>query len=143
MVLLDEAVFGSNRLSQAVGGETGGGGGSKGLKAAVLGEGLWVDQADYEAMATLSEYAIAGKPALGTMLEEEIASAGGSLIVTSKSASFTDVRHASSGADFIACGPTTLNTVVRNLVSKHISPSKIRNGDKSGHIAIYSEDYDA
>ncbi|KAI9633732.1 uncharacterized protein MKK02DRAFT_17105 [Dioszegia hungarica] len=124
MVLLDEAAFGSNRLSQAAGAEAGGGGGSKGFKAAALGEGLWVDQADYEAMATLSEYAIAGKPALGTMLEEEIASAVGSLIVTT-------------------CGPTTLNTVVRNLVSKHISPSKIRNGDKSGHIAIYSEDYDA
>lgn len=43
---------------------------------------------------------------------------------------------------FLACGPTTLNTVVRNLVSKHINPARIRNGDKRGNIAIYSEDYD-
>lgn len=41
-----------------------------------------------------------------------------------------------------ACGPITLNTVVRNLVSKQISPARMRHGDKRGHIAIYSEDYE-
>ncbi|WWD19765.1 hypothetical protein CI109_104229 [Kwoniella shandongensis] len=48
-------------------------------------------------------------------------------------------------ADYAAmtCGPVTLNTVVRNLVSKHISPARIRRGDKRGQIAIYSEDYEA
>jgi hypothetical protein len=46
------------------------------------------------------------------------------------------------GLVFIACGPATLNTVVRNLVAKHISPARIRNGDKRGNIALYSEDYE-
>lgn len=43
---------------------------------------------------------------------------------------------------FTACGPVTLNTVVRNLVSKNISPSRIHRGDKRGHIVVYSEDYE-
>nr|XP_031861634.1 uncharacterized protein CI109_002864 [Kwoniella shandongensis]KAA5528706.1 hypothetical protein CI109_002864 [Kwoniella shandongensis] len=86
--------------------------------------GLWIDEADYAAMSIMSEMARAGKPKLSAIVEEEIEIAQGSMIVTT-------------------CGPVTLNTVVRNLVSKHISPARIRRGDKRGQIAIYSEDYEA
>ncbi|OCF43665.1 ferric-chelate reductase [Kwoniella heveanensis CBS 569] len=86
--------------------------------------GLYIDEADHAAMSILSELAKAGKPKLSAVLEEEIEIATGSMIVAT-------------------CGPVTLNTVVRNLVSKNISPKKIRSGDKSGLIAIYSEDYEA
>jgi hypothetical protein len=43
----------------------------------------------------------------------------------------------------VACGPVALNTVVMNMVSRHISPGRIRHGDRRGHIAVYSEDYEA
>ncbi|KAL0245519.1 hypothetical protein I308_104651 [Cryptococcus tetragattii IND107] len=85
--------------------------------------GLWIDEADYAAMSIMSEMARAGKPKLSAVLEEEIEIALGSLIVAT-------------------CGPVTLNTVVRNLVSKSISPSRIHRGDKRGHIVVYSEDYE-
>ncbi|WVQ94849.1 hypothetical protein IAU59_001932 [Kwoniella sp. CBS 9459] len=86
--------------------------------------GLYIDEADHAAMSILSESAKAGKPKLSAVLEEEIEIAAGSMIVAT-------------------CGPVTLNTVVRNLVSKNISPKKIRKGDRTGHIAIISEDYEA
>ncbi|WVN87551.1 uncharacterized protein L203_102734 [Cryptococcus depauperatus CBS 7841] len=85
--------------------------------------GFWIDEADYAAMSRLSEMARVGKPKLSIVLEEEIDLAKGSLIVAT-------------------CGPVTLNTVVRNLVSKHISPSRIRHGDRRGHVVVYSEDYE-
>jgi hypothetical protein len=81
MVLLDEAAFGSSKRASEAGGA--GEGGTSALNG--LREGLWVDQADYESMAALSEFAIAGKPAFGGMLEEETGRAGGSLIVASES----------------------------------------------------------
>ncbi|WVW86333.1 hypothetical protein I302_108377 [Kwoniella bestiolae CBS 10118] len=86
--------------------------------------GLWIDESDYVAMDILTELTIKGKPKLSDMLKEEIDLNLGNMIVAT-------------------CGPVTLNTVIRNLVSKHISPSKIRRGDKSGQIDIYSEDYEA
>nr|ODO04175.1 ferric-chelate reductase [Cryptococcus depauperatus CBS 7855] len=85
--------------------------------------GFWIDEADYAAMSRLSEMARVGKPKLSIVLGEEIDLAKGSLIVAT-------------------CGPVTLNTVVRNLVSKHISPSRIRHGDRRGHVVVYSEDYE-
>ncbi|ORX39399.1 hypothetical protein BD324DRAFT_619556 [Kockovaella imperatae] len=85
--------------------------------------GLWIDRADYHALNAMTEMASAGKPKLATVLEEEISRAEGRMIVAT-------------------CGPVTLNTVVRNLVADSISPSRIRHGDKRGHVAIYSEDYE-
>ena len=99
-------------------------------------DALWIDQADHAAMNIMSEMARPGKPRLSAVLEEEIARAGGSTIVASE---LSSLRL----ADKLACGPVTLNAVVRNLVSKSISAASIRRGDRSGHIAIYSEDYES
>ncbi|KAK4689596.1 hypothetical protein P7C73_g496, partial [Tremellales sp. Uapishka_1] len=85
---------------------------------------LWIDEADHSAMLVMCEMARPGKPKLARLLEEEIEEAQGSLIVAT-------------------CGPVALNTVVRNLVAAHIAPGRIRNGDRRGHIAIYSEDYES
>ncbi|WRT70084.1 uncharacterized protein IL334_007078 [Kwoniella shivajii] len=86
--------------------------------------GLWIDESDYAAMKILTEKAKNGKPKLSSVIEEEVVQAKGNMIVAT-------------------CGPVTLNTVIRNLVSKHISPSKIRRGDERGQIDIYTEDYEA
>ena len=103
---------------------------------------LWVDQSDYAAMNALSEVARPGKPKLSTVLDEEIQQASGSMIVASESRGYESIP-ARKLTRVSACGPATLNTVVRNLVSRRISPGKIRHGDRTGHIAIYSEDYEA
>lgn len=99
-------------------------------------DALWVDQADHAAMNVMSEMARPGKPRLSAVLEEEMARAGGKTIVASKS---TEVNYAYG----TACGPVTLNAVVRNLVSKNISMARMRHGNRSGHVAIYSEDYES
>nr|XP_018261062.1 uncharacterized protein I303_06781 [Kwoniella dejecticola CBS 10117]OBR83220.1 hypothetical protein I303_06781 [Kwoniella dejecticola CBS 10117] len=86
--------------------------------------GLWIDESDYVAMDIMSENSVRGKPKLSAVVNEEVDLQLGNMIVAT-------------------CGPVTLNTVIRNLVSKHISPSKLRKGDKSGQIDIYTEDYEA
>lgn len=115
---------------------------------------IWIDSADYEAMQELSEMARPGKPKLAQVLEEEIELAGGSIIVGSESIrcprprpptrylpEYTEFPNGCL-TDAIACGPVTLNTMVRKIVSSHISPGKIRQGDRTGHIALFSEDYE-
>ncbi|RSH80974.1 uncharacterized protein EHS24_008405 [Apiotrichum porosum] len=85
---------------------------------------LWIDEADYAATSVLSEMARGGRPKLGAIFEEELRAAEGSMMVA-------------------VCGPTKLNTVVRNLVSRHIHPGTILRGDSRGHVAIYTEDYES
>lgn len=95
--------------------------GSDGMSAS---PGLWIDEADYAAMTILSEQARAGRPKLAKIMDEEIEHAEGSMIVAT-------------------CGPEKLNTVVRNLVSRHIKPGRLMQGDKRGHVTIYSEDFES
>jgi hypothetical protein len=101
-----------------------------------MDDALWIDQADHAAMNIMSEMARPGKPRLSAILEEEIARATGSTMVASE---LTPPCRTNP----LACGPVTLNAVVRNLVSKSISATRIRRGDRSGHVAIYSEDYES
>lgn len=105
---------------------------------------IWIDSIDYEAMQVLSEMARPGKPKLAQVLEEEIELAQGSIIVGSESWLIDDFAGFSAKihADPVACGPVTLNTMVRKIISTHISPGKIRQGDRTGHIALFSEDYE-
>lgn len=85
--------------------------------------GLWIDEADYAATSILSESARAGRPKLSQMIDDELGLAEGSIIVGT-------------------CGPVKLNVVVRNLVSRNIRPGRILKGDKRGHVAVYSEDFE-
>lgn len=43
----------------------------------------------------------------------------------------------------LACGPTTLDTVVRNSVSMCTSPERMRRGGRKFRVDIYSEDYES
>ncbi|BEI83758.1 hypothetical protein CcaverHIS002_0403620 [Cutaneotrichosporon cavernicola] len=94
--------------------------GADGLRGSV---GLWIDEADYAATTILSESARAGRPKLSHVIDEEIGLAEGSIIVGT-------------------CGPIKLNVVVRNLVSRNIKPGRILKGDKRGHVAVFSEDFE-
>ncbi|GMK58899.1 hypothetical protein CspeluHIS016_0603410 [Cutaneotrichosporon spelunceum] len=85
--------------------------------------GLWIDEADYAAVTILSETARAGRPKLSQVIDEELRLAEGSIIVGT-------------------CGPIKLNVVVRNLVSRNIRPGRILKGDKRGHVAVFSEDFE-
>lgn len=88
------------------------------------GGSLWIDEADYAATSILSESARGGRPKLAALLEEELDRAQGAMVVTT-------------------CGPSKLNTVVSNLVSRAIEPARIRAGDKRGHVVFYSEDFES
>ncbi|EKC98915.1 hypothetical protein A1Q2_06669 [Trichosporon asahii var. asahii CBS 8904] len=85
---------------------------------------LWIDEADYAATSILSESARGGRPKLAALLEEELDKAQGAMVVTT-------------------CGPSKLNTVVSNLVSRAIKPGRIRQGDRRGHVVFYSEDFES
>lgn len=88
------------------------------------GGSLWIDEADYAATSILSESARGGRPKLAALLDEELEKAQGATIVTT-------------------CGPSKLNTVVSNLVSRAIQPKRIRQGDRRGHVVFYSEDFES
>lgn len=88
------------------------------------GGSLWIDEADYAATSILSESARGGRPKLAALLEEELDKAQGAMVVTT-------------------CGPSKLNTVVSNLVSRAIKPGRIRQGDRRGHVVFYSEDFES
>jgi hypothetical protein len=48
----------------------------------------------------------------------------------------------SSGAVAVACcGPSSLDTVMRKLVSSQIDPSRVRKGDQRGFITFYNEEF--
>lgn len=85
---------------------------------------LWIDEADYAATSILSESARGGRPKLAALLEEELGMAQGPMVVTT-------------------CGPSMLNTVVSNLVSRAIKPGRIHKGDGRGHVVFYSEDFES
>ncbi|KAL7422822.1 hypothetical protein Q5752_002118 [Cryptotrichosporon argae] len=118
MILLDPAGTSSEAYTAHSGG------GAPGAQQGDAGSAMWIDEADYTAMGILSEMARTGRPKLAALLDDEITMAAGSMIVTT-------------------CGPVKLNTVVRNLVSRKISPGKIRRGDARGNITVYSEDYES
>ena len=69
-----------------------GGAGGRGLDGDGGDGGLWVDQADYAAMSIMAEVARPGKPKLASVLEEEIARAGGAMIVASEWTRQNDAR---------------------------------------------------
>lgn len=43
--------------------------------------------------------------------------------------------------DDLGCGPRSLNNLVRNMVAKRISPSKIARGDARGNVELVTEDF--
>jgi len=85
--------------------------------------GIWLDTADYDATNAMAEMARPGRPKLELILSEEIERSRGSIGVGT-------------------CGPASLNAVVRNTVSDHISLSKIAHGDRTGIVGLFSEDYE-
>jgi hypothetical protein len=87
------------------------------------GESLWIDDGDYTAAKIMSECARTGRPPLQKILQEEMAAAQGRTIIAT-------------------CGPVGLNTQLRNLVSSNIDTNKIRSGDPSGYVTMYSEDFE-
>ncbi|KAI5452321.1 hypothetical protein NCC49_000884 [Naganishia albida] len=86
--------------------------------------GLWLEGTDYHSMNVIAEMARLGRPKLDVILQEEIDRARGTLGVGT-------------------CGPASLNALVRNTVASKISPSKALHGDRSGIIALFSEDYES
>lgn len=87
------------------------------------GASLWIDDGDYTAAKMMSECARSGRPPLQSILNEEMRNASGQTIIAT-------------------CGPVGLNTTLRNLVSTSIDTAKIRRGDSSGYVTMYSEDFE-
>lgn len=82
-----------------------------------------LDDYDREDLNIIAELARGGKPDISAILDAEIERSQGKIVVT-------------------ACGPKSLNNLVRRLAGQRISPGKVRNGDQSGHVEFISEDFD-
>jgi len=81
-----------------------------------------MDVYDKEDLNVIAELARGGKPDLDAILDGEIEKSQGSVIVG-------------------CCGPTALNNLVRGMVAKRISPSRIAKGDSRGNLELIVEDF--
>ena len=53
----------------------------------------------------------------------------------------SEVERSSGAVAVACCGPSSLDTVVRKLVSSQIHPSRVRKGDQRGFITFYNEEF--
>jgi len=73
-------------------------------------------------ISIMAEFARPGRPKIELILQDEVSTAHGRVIVG-------------------CCGPTTLNAVVRKAVAAQIDPSRVRRGDQSGSIDLVVEEF--
>lgn len=86
-------------------------------------EPIDLDEGENADLQVLAELARPGHPKLDRIIREEVNQAQGCILVG-------------------ACGPASLGTVLRSIVSKQIDPSKVWNGDLTGQINIVTEAYE-
>ncbi|KIK57782.1 hypothetical protein GYMLUDRAFT_1010241 [Collybiopsis luxurians FD-317 M1] len=84
---------------------------------------LIVEGQEMRDVAAVSVKARPGKPRLDRILHEEVETARGSVIVA-------------------CCGPLSFNAMVRKAIASEINPSRIRRGDRRGHIELVSEEFE-
>lgn len=53
----------------------------------------------------------------------------------------SEVERSSGAVAVACCGPSSLDAVVRKLVSSQIGPSRVRKGDQRGFITFYNEEF--
>ncbi|KAF8310033.1 hypothetical protein DL93DRAFT_2084986 [Clavulina sp. PMI_390] len=73
-------------------------------------------------MAYIAALARPGHPPLDKILSSEVETSTGGLMVA-------------------CCGPSSLDKMVRELVSNQIDPSRVKKGDERGFITFYSEEF--
>jgi len=83
---------------------------------------LDVSEQDQDDLDVIAELARPGHPLLDKILDQEIARSQGKTIVA-------------------CCGPTSMNTIVRRLVSSRINLAKIIKGDSRGQVSLVCEDF--
>ncbi|GAA5820025.1 hypothetical protein JCM11251_005451 [Rhodosporidiobolus azoricus] len=83
---------------------------------------LDVTQAEMDALDAVAELAKTGYPRLKEIVHEEVERSSGKTVVA-------------------CCGPSSLNTVVRNLVAKKIDLKRVAKGDPRGQVNLVVEDF--
>ncbi|GAA6040169.1 hypothetical protein JCM8097_004161 [Rhodosporidiobolus ruineniae] len=84
---------------------------------------LDVTAAEQDDLDAVAELAKTGYPRLREILDDEVERSQGKTLVA-------------------CCGPSGLNTVVRNLVAKKIDLKRVARGDPRGHVGLTVEDFD-
>ncbi|KIJ68920.1 hypothetical protein HYDPIDRAFT_79795 [Hydnomerulius pinastri MD-312] len=105
-------------------------GSSRGLMSSMMSDGssdqqirFEIDEQEAIDVEIIAEHARPGKPKLDKVIADEVEAAKGSVIVA-------------------CCGPTSLNAMVRKIIAAQIDPSRIRQGDMRGSIALVSEEFE-
>lgn len=75
-----------------------------------------------EDMGYIAALARSGRPRLDKILTSEVDRSSGAIAVA-------------------CCGPSSLDAVVRKLVSSQIDPSRVKKGDQRGFITFYNEEF--
>lgn len=90
----------------------------------VNGGGHFIDVTDAEQLDidAVAELAKTGYPRLKQILEDEVEHSRGKTVVA-------------------CCGPSSLNSVVRNLVAKKIDLKRVAKGDPRGQVSLVVEDF--
>ncbi len=82
-----------------------------------------LDQREDKDLRILAELARPGHPKLDKIIREEVEASAGMTLVT-------------------CCGPASLGTVVRSIVTKAIDPARVRKGDSRGMVNVVSETFE-
>ncbi|KAF9644193.1 hypothetical protein BDM02DRAFT_3122293 [Thelephora ganbajun] len=84
---------------------------------------LQFSEEELEDVLAMTEYAWPGRPSLDKLLQEEVETAKGAIVVA-------------------CCGPTSLSASIRKIVAAQIDPSKIKVGDMRGYISCITEEFE-
>ncbi|KAL4067986.1 hypothetical protein V8B97DRAFT_1866638 [Scleroderma yunnanense] len=85
--------------------------------------GFEIDEQEANDVDVVSEHVRPGKPKLQKMITDEIERSAGSVVVA-------------------CCGPSSLDAMVRKILSEQINPDRIRKGDMRGSITLISEEFE-
>jgi hypothetical protein len=100
--------------------------------------GVRLGQEEARAVSVVAENVRPGKPKLDRILSYEVQVADGPVLVACKLLFFFTIILSSY---FSGCGPTSLNALVREVVSNRINPHG-QDQDGRGHVALISEEFE-
>ncbi|KAG6370098.1 hypothetical protein JVT61DRAFT_12504 [Boletus reticuloceps] len=96
---------------------------SAGPSTPTQGVPFQMDEREAIDVHVVSEHARPGKPKLDKLIADEVQASKGAIVVA-------------------CCGPTSLNAMVRKIVTAQIDPGRVRKGDMRGSITLVSEEFE-
>lgn len=105
------------------------------------GGALDMNDQDREDLNIIAELARGGRPDLDSIFDQEIERSQGRIVVGCRFIFPSSIQYLIVTIGNAGCGPQTVNNLIRGMVAKRISPSRIVKGDPRGSIELIAEDF--